>query len=87
VRGATSGWCDRAVVLAQASQRCPPRRGGSAPRAARPGARAARSDGAQRRLLEADREVATILADLIVGGLLVTEVDAQADEPDREAGA
>ena len=33
--------------------------------------------------LDADREVATILADLIVGGLLVTEVDAQADEPDR----
>jgi hypothetical protein len=32
--------------------------------------------------LEADREVATILADLIGGGLLVTEVDAQADEPD-----
>jgi hypothetical protein len=31
--------------------------------------------------LEADREVATILADLIVGGLLVTEVDAQGDEP------
>ena len=33
--------------------------------------------------LEADREVATILADLIVGGLLVTEVDAQGDEPAR----
>ena len=32
--------------------------------------------------LEADREVATILADLIGGGLLVTEVDAQSDEPD-----
>jgi hypothetical protein len=31
---------------------------------------------------QADREVATILADLIGGGLLVTEVDAQADEPD-----
>lgn len=37
--------------------------------------------------LEADREVATILADLIVGGLLVTEVEAQANEPDLEAGA
>ena len=33
--------------------------------------------------LEADREVATILANLIVGGLLVTEVATQADEPDR----
>jgi integrase len=33
--------------------------------------------------LEADREVATILADLIVGGLLVTDVGAQGDEPDR----
>ena len=33
--------------------------------------------------LEADREVATILADLIVGGLLVTEVDAQGNEPNR----
>ena len=33
--------------------------------------------------LEADREVATILADRIVGGVLVTEVAAQADEPDQ----
>ena len=31
--------------------------------------------------LEADREVANTLADLIIGGLLVTEVDDQADEP------
>jgi Phage integrase family len=31
--------------------------------------------------LEADREVASVLADLIVGGLLVTEVDAQANKP------
>jgi hypothetical protein len=30
--------------------------------------------------LEADREVATILADLIVGGLLVTEVGTQASQ-------
>ncbi len=29
--------------------------------------------------LEADREVANLLADLIIGGLLVTEVDDQAD--------
>jgi hypothetical protein len=29
--------------------------------------------------LEADRKVATILADLIVGGLLVTGVDGQAN--------
>jgi hypothetical protein len=33
--------------------------------------------------LEADREVANTLADLILGGLLVTEADDQADEPDR----
>ena len=33
--------------------------------------------------LEADREVANILADLIIGGLLVTEVDDQADAPDQ----
>jgi len=36
--------------------------------------------------LEADREVANTLADLIIGGLLVTEdatLDDQADEPDR----
>jgi integrase len=32
--------------------------------------------------LEADREVANTIADLIVGGLLVTEVDDQAEEPD-----
>ncbi len=32
--------------------------------------------------LEADREVANTLADLIIGGLLVTE-DTTADEPDR----
>jgi integrase len=36
--------------------------------------------------LEADREVATILADLIIGGLLVTEADDQADEPGRADG-
>ncbi len=33
--------------------------------------------------LEADGEVATTLADLIIGGLPVTEVDDQADEPGR----
>jgi integrase len=33
--------------------------------------------------LEADREVANTLADLIIGGLLVTEVDDQADAPDQ----
>jgi hypothetical protein len=36
--------------------------------------------------LEADREVANTLADLIIGGLLVTEdtaIDDQADPPDR----
>ena len=33
--------------------------------------------------LEADREVANTLADLIIGGLLVTEVDDQADAPNR----
>jgi integrase len=33
--------------------------------------------------LEADREVANTLADLIIGGLLATEVDDQADEPDK----
>ena len=36
--------------------------------------------------LEADREVATTLADLIIGGLLVTEgiaIDDQADPPDQ----
>jgi integrase len=33
--------------------------------------------------LEADREVANTLADLIIGGLLVTDVDDQADAPDR----
>jgi integrase len=31
--------------------------------------------------LEADREVANTLADLIIGGLLVTEVEDQGDEP------
>jgi integrase len=34
--------------------------------------------------LEADREVANTLADLIVGGLLVTEIGDQGDEPDQE---
>lgn len=33
--------------------------------------------------LEADREVANTLADLIIGGLLVTDVDDQTDAPDR----
>jgi integrase len=33
--------------------------------------------------LEADREVANILADLIIGGLLVTEIGDQADAPNR----
>jgi hypothetical protein len=33
--------------------------------------------------LVADREVANTLADLIIGGLLVTEVDDQADAPDQ----
>ena len=33
--------------------------------------------------LEADREVANILADLIIGGLLVTEIDDQVDDPNR----
>jgi hypothetical protein len=33
--------------------------------------------------LEADREVANTLADLIIGGLLATDVDDQADAPDR----
>ena len=33
--------------------------------------------------LEADREVANTLADLIIGGLLVTEVDDQGDAPNR----
>jgi Phage integrase family len=33
--------------------------------------------------LEADREVANTLTDLIIGGLLVTDVDDQADAPDR----
>jgi hypothetical protein len=33
--------------------------------------------------LEADREVANILADLIIGGLLVTEIDDQADAPNQ----
>lgn len=40
--------------------------------------------------LGADREVANILADLIIGGLLVTEdtvVDDQADTPNRADGA
>jgi len=32
---------------------------------------------------EADHEVASTLADLIIGGLLVTEVDDQADDPNR----
>jgi integrase len=32
--------------------------------------------------LEADREVANTLADLIIGGLLVTEIDDQGDEHD-----
>jgi hypothetical protein len=36
--------------------------------------------------LEADREVATTLADLIIGGLLVTEVGDQADQPGRADG-
>jgi hypothetical protein len=31
--------------------------------------------------LEADREVANTLADRIIGGLLMTEVDAQAADP------
>jgi hypothetical protein len=34
--------------------------------------------------LEADREVANTLADLIIGGLLVTEIDDQDDERDGE---
>jgi hypothetical protein len=34
--------------------------------------------------LEADPEVANTLADLIIGGLLVTEGDDQGDEPNRE---
>jgi integrase len=33
--------------------------------------------------LEADREVANTLADLIIGGLLVTDADDQTDAPDR----
>ncbi len=33
--------------------------------------------------LETDHEVANTLADLINGGLLVTEVDDQADMPDQ----
>ena len=33
--------------------------------------------------LEADREVANTLAELIIGGMLVTEIDDQADAPDR----
>ena len=33
--------------------------------------------------LETDREVANTLADLIIGGLLVTEIDDQADAPNR----
>ena len=33
--------------------------------------------------LEADREVASTLADLIIGGQLVTELDDQADAPYR----
>ena len=33
--------------------------------------------------LEADREVANTLADLIIGGLLMTDVDDRADAPDR----
>jgi hypothetical protein len=35
--------------------------------------------------LEADREVANTLAELIIGGLLVTEVDDQGDEFDGES--
>ena len=35
--------------------------------------------------LEADREVANTLADLIIGGLLVTEVDDQGDEHNDES--
>jgi len=35
--------------------------------------------------LDADREVAKTLADLIIGGLLVTEInDDEADEDNRE---
>jgi hypothetical protein len=34
--------------------------------------------------LDADREVANTLADLIIGGLLVTEIDDQVDEHDGE---
>jgi hypothetical protein len=40
--------------------------------------------------LEAEREVANTLADLIIGGLLVTEdttADDQADEPDQTSEA
>jgi hypothetical protein len=33
--------------------------------------------------LEADREVANTLADLIIGGLLVTGINDQADDHDR----
>jgi hypothetical protein len=36
--------------------------------------------------LDADREVANTLADLIIGGLLVTEIDDQADEHDGQTG-
>jgi len=34
--------------------------------------------------LKADRQVANTLADLIIGGLLATEIDDQADERDAE---
>ncbi len=34
--------------------------------------------------LEADREVANTLADLIIGGLLVTEIGDQGEEHDGE---
>ena len=45
-------------------------------------ARSARGH-AQAANLEADQEVANTLADLIIGGLLVADVDDQADAPDR----
>jgi hypothetical protein len=35
--------------------------------------------------LDADREVANTLAHLIIGGLLVTEIDDQGNEPNQES--
>jgi hypothetical protein len=56
---------------------------GAADRMRRPEGRPRRARQYVQDDLEADREVATILVDRIVGGVLVTEVAAQADEPDQ----